>query len=122
MERTNRMGTLSLQATDRADVFAVLDVYEDGRAQPSDEDMIDLDDPQFDSGDAWVTGHVPDFTPVSVDGDTGTVRAWFRGDQYLSPSTIVVYIEYEEAEERITEDTANENDSNDALKQRNIIL
>jgi hypothetical protein len=91
-------GMLSLQANGKADVFHVTQVLEDG-IELSDEALLNIEDAQFDSDKAWVTGYVPKMRTVHVEGDTTIINAWFKGEAFLHPFVIRVYVECELAEE-----------------------
>jgi hypothetical protein len=91
-------GTISFQANDEMDVFCVARVEEEG-IEISDESLIKVKDPQFDSDQAWVTGNVPKIKPVNVDGDTSIINAWFKGETFDVPFVITVYVECETVEE-----------------------
>ena len=91
-------GTISFQANDEMDVFCVARVEEEG-IEISDEALIKVKDPQFDSDQAWVTGNVPKIKPVNVDGDTSIINAWFKGESFDVPFVIRVYVECETVEE-----------------------
>lgn len=91
-------GTISFQANDEMDVFCVARVEEEG-IEISDEALIKVKDPQFDSDQAWVTGNVPKIKPVNVDGDTSIINAWFKGETFDVPFVITVYVECETVEE-----------------------
>jgi hypothetical protein len=93
-----RLGTVTFQANDSHDIFQVADVYEDGVSQ-SDEELIGVEDAQFESSSAFVTGHIPKFTPVSIDGDTSLLAAWFKADAYSQAFVLRIYVQYEETEE-----------------------
>jgi hypothetical protein len=91
-------GTISFQANDEMDVFYVARVEEEG-IEISDEALIKVKDPQFDSDQAWVTGNVPKIKPVNVDGDTSIINAWFKGEMFDVPFVITIYVECETVEE-----------------------
>ena len=99
-------GTVSFQANGKMDVFYVAHVQEEG-IQSSDEALIQVEDSQFDSDKAWVTGNVPKIKPVHVEGDTSIINAWFKGETFENPFVITVYVECETAEE-LEEVTADE--------------
>lgn len=91
-------GTVSFQANDMMDVFHVAQVFENG-VEPSDETLINIEDAQFESDKAWVTGHVPKLRAVNVEGDTTIVNGWFKGESFNGPLVITVYVECELIEE-----------------------
>jgi len=91
-------GTISFQANDEMDIFYVARVEEEG-IEISDEALIKVKDPQFDSDQAWVTGNVPKIKPVNVDGDTSIINAWFKGEAFDVPFVITIYVECETVEE-----------------------
>jgi hypothetical protein len=99
-------GTVSFQANDKMDVFHVAQVMNEG-IEPSDNTLLQIEDSQFDSDKAWVTGNVPKIKPVHVEGDTSIINAWFKGETYQDPFVITVYVECETAEE-LEEVTADE--------------
>jgi hypothetical protein len=95
-----RLGLVSFQANDKTDVFHIAEIGENGVAL-SDEAMAGVADPQFESDAAWVTGKVPQFKAVNIEGDNVFVKAWLKGEKFTQPYTIRIYLEYEEAEELI---------------------
>lgn len=100
------LGTISFQANDKMDVFHVAQIIEDG-IENSFEALIQVEDAQFDSDKAWVTGHVPRIKAVHIDGDTSIINAWFKGGAFVNPFVITVYVQCEMAEE-LEEVTADE--------------
>ncbi len=99
-------GTVSFQANNKMDVFYVARLKEEG-IESSDESIIQVENSQFESDKAWVTGNVPKIKPVHVEGDTSIINAWFKGETYQDPFVITVYVECETAEE-LEEVTADE--------------
>jgi hypothetical protein len=91
-------GTVAFQANDKTDVFHLTRIQE-AEVETSDETLIQVEDTQFDSDKAWVTGNVPAIKPVHVEGDTSIIMAWFKGEVFDSPFVITVYVECETAEE-----------------------
>lgn len=91
-------GTISFQANDMMDIFHVAQVFENG-IEPSDETMLNVEDSQFDSDKAWVTGKIPKLRAVNVEGDTTIVSAWFKGESFTEPFVVRVYVECELIEE-----------------------
>jgi hypothetical protein len=81
----------------------VAKVRQDGIAY-SDEALLNIEDAQFDSDKAWVTGYVPRMKQVDVAGDTTILHAWFKSEAFEENFRITVYVEYEEAEELATEE------------------
>jgi hypothetical protein len=121
-----RTGTVSFQANDKMDVFYVVNLQEEG-VEPSDEALMQVEDSQFDSYKAWVTGNVPMIKPVHVEGDTSIINAWFKGETFDDPFTITVYVECETAEELeevIAEDAIelNKSEKKDFLEPMEIHL
>lgn len=119
-------GTVSFQANDKMDVFYVARLKEEG-IESSDESIIQVEDSQFESDKAWVTGNVPKIKPVHVEGDTSIINAWFKGETYQDPFVITVYVECETAEEleEVTADEVIEQDKrsrNDFLEPMEINL
>lgn len=119
-------GTVSFQANDKMDVFYVARLKEEG-IEPSDESIIQVENSQFESDKAWVTGNVPKIKPVHVEGDTSIINAWFKGETYQDPFVITVYVECETAEEleAVTADEEIEQDKrsrNDFLEPVEINL
>ncbi|MDZ7648473.1 MAG: hypothetical protein U5K54_15495 [Cytophagales bacterium] len=93
------LGNISFQSNDKMDVFHVVQIQEDG-IETSDEALFQVEDPQFESDKAWVTGNVPKLKPVHVEGDTFIINAWFKGElSDVNPFVITVYVECETAEE-----------------------
>jgi hypothetical protein len=91
-------GTITFQANDNLDVFHIAQVFEDG-IEASDEAVLKIDDTQFESDKAWVTGNVPRIKPVNIGGDTAIIHAWFKGESFDKPVVVTVYIECEMVEE-----------------------
>jgi len=91
-------GTLTLQAHGREDVFHIAFVSPDG-LESSDETLMQVEEPLFDSDKAWITGRVPQIKRVQVEGDSALITGWFKGETYTDPIVIKVYIECETAEE-----------------------
>ena len=123
---SNVLGTISFQANDKMDVFHVAQVVNEG-IEPSDNALLQIEDSQFDSDKAWVTGNVPKIKPVHVEGDTSIINAWFKGETYQDPFVITVYVECETAEEleEVTADEEIEQDKrtrNDFLEPMEINL
>lgn len=92
------LGTISFQANDKMDVFHVAQVLEDG-IELSDETLLKVEDTQFESDKAWITGNVPEIKPVHIEGDTSIINAWFKGESFDNSFVITVYIECEMVEE-----------------------
>ena len=105
-----KLGTLSFQANDNTDLFLKVDLFPDGSMQ-SDENFIGITDVNFDSDKPWVVGKIPAQIPVTVDGDSSTIKVWFKGEVFPGPFTINIYVEYEEVEE--VEEEEKEDDSDD---------
>lgn len=91
-------GTVSFQSNDKMDVFYVAELQEDG-IESSDEALNQIEDSQFDSDKAWVTGNVPKIKSVHVEGDTSIITGWFKDKSFEHPFLITVYVECETAEE-----------------------
>jgi hypothetical protein len=100
-------GTVSFQANDKMDVFYVAQTMNEKELSHQTNPCIQVEDSQFDSDKAWVTGNVPKIKPVHVEGDTSIINAWFKGETYQDPFVITVYVECETAEE-LEEVTADE--------------
>ena len=92
------LGTISFQANDKMDVFHVAQVLEDG-IELSDETLLKVEDTQFESDKAWITGNVPEIKPVHIEGDTSIINAWFKGESFDKSFVITVYVECEMVEE-----------------------
>ena len=118
-----RIGTLTFQANDKADVFFVANVEENG-IETSDEGLLQIEDPQFDDDKTWVTGNVPRIKPVNIEGDTALINAWFKGENYDKPVTITVYVECEAAEEfeEVIEEEVEREQRDDDLEPMEINL
>ena len=112
-------GTVSFQANDKMDVFYVARIKEEG-IESSDESIIQVEDSQFESDKAWVTGNVPKIKPVHVEGDTSIINAWFKGETYQDPFVITVYVECETAEE-LEEVTADEEIEQDKSERNDFL-
>jgi hypothetical protein len=102
-------GTISFQANDSTDVFHVAQIIEDG-IDVSDEALLNVEDPQFDSDRAWVTGNVPKLREVNVEGDTSIINAWFKSESFDQPFAVRIYIACELSEEldEVTPDESKE--------------
>jgi hypothetical protein len=94
----NNLGFITLQSNDHADIFFVSPVIYADETQ-SDEALIAVEDPQIDSDKPWMVGWMPQPVPVNIDGDSGVLHAWFKGEVFTEPYVIRVYIECELAEE-----------------------
>lgn len=92
------LGTISFQSNDKMDVFHVAQVVENG-IEASDEALLNVEDAQFDSDKAWVTGNVPRIRPVNIEGDTATINAWFKAQEFDKSFVLTIYVECELAEE-----------------------
>ena len=112
-------GTVSFQANDKMDVFHVARLKEEG-IESSDESIIQVEDSQFESDKAWVTGNVPKIKPVHVEGDTSIINAWFKGETFENPFVITVYVECETAEE-LEEVTADEEIEQDKSERNDFL-
>jgi hypothetical protein len=93
----SRLGTVTLQAMDDADVFLKEDVFLDGTTDAS-ELSTEISEPGFEDNLAYVTGKVPAVIPVSVNGDTSVIYGWFKGENFTSAYYLKIYIEYQEVE------------------------
>lgn len=100
-------GMISFQSNDKLDVFQVLEVSDSLRL--SDENQMNIEDPQFESDHAWVTGYIPKLVPVNVDGDTTVIHAWLRADFFDKNFTLRIYVEFEEAEMVVSGSVEGEN-------------
>jgi hypothetical protein len=116
---SNVLGNISFQANDKMDVFHVAQVVNEG-IEPSDNTLLQIEDSQFDSDKAWVTGNVPKIKPVHVEGDTSIINAWFKGETYQDPFVITVYVECETAEE-LEEVIADEEIEQDKLSRNDFL-
>ena len=116
---SNVLGNISFQANDKMDVFHVAQVVNEG-IEPSDNTLLQIEDSQFDSDKAWVTGNVPKIKPVHVEGDTSIINAWFKGETYQDPFVITVYVECETAEE-LEEVTADEEIEQDKSERNDFL-
>ena len=116
---SNVLGNISFQANDKMDVFHVAQVMDEG-IEPSDNTLLQIEDSQFDSDKAWVTGNVPKIKPVHIEGDTSIINAWFKGETYQDPFVITVYVECETAEE-LEEVTADEEIEQDKNKRNDFL-
>lgn len=107
-------GTVTFQANDKTDIFYVARINEEG-IEISDEALIEVEDSQFESDHAWVTGNVPKIKPVHVEGDTSIINAWVKVESYENPFSLTVYVECETAEEleEVAADEEIERDKNE---------
>ncbi len=110
-----RLGQISFQTNDSSDVFLVAEVREDG-IEISDESLMNIEDTQFDSDKAWVTGKVPRMKSVLIEGDTTIIHAWFKGEVFTNAFVITIYVECELAEELVDAepDEVDENSNDNA--------
>lgn len=97
---THSSGTISFQANDSLDIFYKTEVKTD-EIEDSDETLMGIEDLQFESEVAAITGNGPKMKPMHVPGDTAVIHGWYQSRILVAPFTITVYIEYEEAEELI---------------------
>ena len=117
-----RIGTISFQSNDRADVFSVLDVYM-ASEELSDEQVIELDESHFEDSKAWLNGNVPQMKVVDIDGDSRIIRTWFQGEGFIDGATIRIYLEYEEVEELLAVDATEDEGGGEACEDaREIFL
>lgn len=117
-----RYGTISFQANNSLDIFQVLEVRKEDE-EISDEALIKVKDLQFDSDKRWVTGNVPELIPVNVEGDTIQVHALFKGECFDKEYKLRIYVEYEEAETIVMENSEEQNrDKNCDLEPQEIHL
>jgi hypothetical protein len=93
-------GVVTLQASDRMDVFHIAYIGSENIAI-SDEALMGIENEMPDHDKPWVTGKMPQLRPVQIDGDNIVIRAWFKGAEFQQPFTIRIYVEYEGAEEFI---------------------
>lgn len=98
----DRLGQVFFQSNDMKDVFQVIELYERGDDTPDEELMGIIADLQFHNAYEYVTGRVPKMFPVEIEGDTVSIRAWFRGEYFDAAFYLTVYVEYEETEELLT--------------------
>lgn len=119
----DRLGTISFQSLDSMDVFLVTDLREEG-IEASDETLLKVEEAQFDSDKAWVTGRVPKIKPIHVPGDTGVIQAWFKGELFEKDFVITVYVECEMTEELISVQTEpdHDHDNKDDLEPQEMNL
>ncbi len=71
----------------------------------------------IDGDEQWITGKVPKFHPVNIEGDTGLIQAWFRGETFEGPYRLRVYVEYEESEELIAVEADEKSDADRELER-----
>jgi hypothetical protein len=104
----SRLGTITFQANDRTDVFLVADVLDDADFV-TDESLLQVNDPEFEIKMVSMTGSIPKMVPVNIEGGNVILQTFFKGEEYVDPFIIRVYIELEEAEELLSvEDGDNE--------------
>lgn len=101
------MGMISFQSNDELDVFQILEVPQSG-ISPSVESLLGIEDSQFESDRAWVTGYVPKLVPVDVDGDTTVIHSWFRAETFDKSFVLRIYVEFEEAETVVSNEVSGE--------------
>lgn len=102
------VGMISFQSNDQLDVFQVLEVQQSG-ISPSMESLLGIEDTQFESDRAWVTGCVPKLIPVDVDGDTTVIHSWFRAETFDKSFVLRIYVEFEEVEAVIEGEASGDN-------------
>lgn len=119
------LGTITFQANDKMDIFQVAQVQQHG-IEPSDEALLNVEDPQFDSDKAWVTGDVPKMRSVNIEGDSTVINAWFKAEAFDKSFLVRVYVECELAEEldevNADEKTEEEKNSSADLEPQEIYL
>lgn len=93
-------GAIKFQSNGKQDVFLTLDVVSHDWLS-SDEQMIGVNNFEFDSRSASVVGVPLTFHLVNIEGDTDTIHAWFKSNNFVNDFRLNIYVEYEEAEELI---------------------
>jgi hypothetical protein len=118
---THSSGTITFQANDNSDIFYKTEVMTD-QIEESDEALMGIEDLQFASEVAAITGNGPKMKPVLIPGDTTVIHVWYQSRILVAPFAITVYIEYEEAEELIdSREESEESATNDTDMESNEI-
>jgi hypothetical protein len=117
--------TVSFQSSDQSDVFYVAQLFDSNEV--SDESLLSIEDPQFDSDKPWVTGKIPQMTTVNVEGDTSIIHGWLKADAFDKAFVVRVYLACELAEELqevISEESevAKESITTDYLQVNDLLL
>lgn len=118
-----RRGLINFQANGKTDVFYVEQIFEE-IMELSDEERFNIEDSQFDSDKAWVTGYTPRLKPLNIEGDTTVIHGWFKGESHNRSFVITIYVACEMTEELVEVATDEDalNTDRTCGEQREIIL
>jgi hypothetical protein len=97
-----RMGKVSFQVQNESDLFLELEVYPGGDEELSDQQCMVVE-PSFEQFSQYLSGKRPEFIEVDAEGDSSVVYGIFRGENFTSPFTLYIYVEYETIEELTSE-------------------
>lgn len=92
-----RLGKVSFQVQNESDLFLELEVYPGGDEEQADQDCMVIE-PGFEQFEQYLSGRKPKFIEVDAEGDSCVVYGIFRGENFVDPFTLYVYVEYEETE------------------------
>jgi hypothetical protein len=92
-----RLGKVSFQVQNKSDLFLEVEVYTGGDEEPADQSCM-VAEPGFEQFAQYLSGKTPKFIEVDAEGDSCVVYGIFRGENFIDPFTLHVYVEYEEVE------------------------
>ncbi len=102
-----RVGRVSFQVQNESDLFLELEVYPGGDEEVS-EQVFMVAEPGFEQFSQYLSGRRPEFIEVDAEGDSSVVYGIFRGENFTSPFTLYLYVEYEEIGALTSEADQNE--------------
>ena len=97
-----RIGKVSFQVQNESDLFLELEVYPGGDEEPAEQQCMVVE-PSFEQFSQYLSGKRPEFIEVDAEGDSSVVYGIFRGENFTSPFTLYIYVEYETTEELTSE-------------------
>jgi hypothetical protein len=92
-----RVGRVSFQVQNESDLFLELEVYPGGEEELYEQQFMVVE-PSFEQFFQYLSGRRPEFMEVDAEGDSSVVYGIFRGENFTSPFTLYLYVEYEEIE------------------------
>lgn len=98
-----RVGKVSFQVQNESDLFLELEVYVGGEEESSEQECMVVE-PSFEQFFQYLSGKRPHYVEVDAEGDSSVVYGIFRGENFVSPFTLYLYVEYEEIEAVISEE------------------
>ncbi len=104
-----RVGKVSFQVQNESDLFLELEVYPGGDEEVSEQQCM-VAEPGFEQFAQYLSGRRPEFIEVDAEGDSSVVYGIFRGENFTSPFTLYLYVEYEETGELTSEQEQKEID------------